>query len=135
MQRSCIIEISYIIIRFLKTLFLVDLDNKPVALFPANAVGQTIESHGGLTYGGILTSNKMTAELMLEIVELLIKELKKLGFTKIRYKQVPHIFCKQPADEDIFALMQHGLQMTSQTCLSLYHLTRSYHFPRCENGW
>ena len=92
--------------------FLVDLDNKPVALFPANAVGQTIESHGGLTYGGILTSNKMTAELMLEIVELLIKELKKLGFTKIRYKQVPHIFCKQPADEDIFALMQHGLQMT-----------------------
>ena len=38
--------------------------------------------------------------------------MKKLGFTKIRYKQVPHIFCKQPADEDIFALMQHGLQMT-----------------------
>ena len=89
-----------------------NLNENPIALFPANAVDSTIQCHGGLTYGGIITSNKMTASLMLEVVECLIKTLKSLGFERFQYKPVPHIFCKQPADEDIFALMQHGLELT-----------------------
>ncbi|HEY4085616.1 MAG TPA: hypothetical protein VGM43_06740 [Bryobacteraceae bacterium] len=36
-----------------------------IAIFPASAAGDTVASHGGLTYGGCILSERMTAPLML----------------------------------------------------------------------
>ena len=74
MQRSCIIEISYIIIRiFLKTALFSLIWTINQSLCSLRMLSVKLLRVMDRTYGGILTSNKMTAELMLEIVELLIK--------------------------------------------------------------
>src|ERR1700722_2058543 len=38
-----------------------------VALMPANRVDETVISHGGLTFGGIISGSRMTTPLMLDV--------------------------------------------------------------------
>ena len=44
-------------------------DNKLVALLPASIHGDEIRSHGGLTYGGIISGNKMKQHRMNDCFE------------------------------------------------------------------
>src|SRR5436189_6486327 len=40
-----------------------------IALLPASKQGDMLISHGGLTYGGFVTNERMNASLMLEVFE------------------------------------------------------------------
>lgn len=79
-----------------------------VALLPANQVGQTVHSHGGLSYGGIITDKRMKAALMLEVFGAMRVYFQQQGFLKIIYKAVPHIYHQLPAEEDLYALFRFG---------------------------
>lgn len=74
------------------------------ALFPANAVADTIYSHQGLSYGGLITSLRATAETVCDAFAALGNVLRHEGFRKMVYKPVPHIYHKMPAEEDVYAL-------------------------------
>lgn len=78
---------------------------KLFALLPANAVGDTLWSHQGLTYGGLLTGDKATAEDILDLFKEMNDYLKQNGFKKVVYKPVPWIFKRQPSEEDLYALI------------------------------
>ncbi len=77
---------------------------KLIAVMPANIKNQVLYSHQGLTFGGIIVNNSITAIDMLEIFENLIKFMKNKGFHKFIYKCMPHIYHLQPAEEDLYAL-------------------------------
>lgn len=81
-------------------------DNKEqlVAVMPASLHGDELVSHGGLTYGGIVSSNRMSVKSMLDLFSDLKKYLKKNALTKLIYKRVPSIYHKYFADEDLYAL-------------------------------
>jgi uncharacterized protein YeaC (DUF1315 family) len=79
-------------------------NNKPVALLPANRSGDTLFSHAGLTFGGIITNRKMKTSLMLQIFDSLKEYLKERGFKKLLYKSIPHIYHLYPSEEDLYAL-------------------------------
>ncbi|MEJ8757647.1 GNAT family N-acetyltransferase [Pontibacter sp. H259] len=79
---------------------------KLVAVLPANVVGKEVQSHGGLSYGGILSGASMKAQLMLDIFEVLLSYFRGLGFTSITYKAIPHIYHQLPAEEDLYALFR-----------------------------
>ncbi|WP_424353742.1 GNAT family N-acetyltransferase [Methanobacterium sp. MBAC-LM] len=79
-------------------------NNKPVALLPANRSGDTLFSHAGLTFGGIITNRKMKTSLMLQIFDSLKEYLKERGFKKLLYKSIPHIYHSYPSEEDLYAL-------------------------------
>ena len=91
--------------------------DKLYALLPANEVfsasnneipQKELVSHQGLTYGGLLTCNKMTAELTCETFEAIGNYLKQEGFSKLTYKAIPWIYHKIPSEEDLYALIHIG---------------------------
>ena len=79
-----------------------------IALLPANKKGDTLVSHGGLTYGGFVTDERMKAPLMLQVFEHTLSYLREQAFVKLIYKAVPHIYHRIPAEEDSYALFRHG---------------------------
>lgn len=76
------------------------------ALLPANACGETLHSHQGLTYGGLLTSKKTTAEEVCQTFAAINSHLQAEGFNHIVYKAMPWIYHRLPAEEDLYALTQ-----------------------------
>ena len=76
------------------------------ALLPANRVGDTLHSHQGLTYGGLLTDAKATAEGVMEAFGALNAWLRNDGVRRVTYKAMPWIYHRLPAEEDLYALTQ-----------------------------
>ena len=85
---------------------------KLVALLPASKHGEELRSHGGLTYGGFIVGRKMTAQLMLRVMDSIKSFLKEEGFKKLTYKRVPYIYYDYPSDEDLYALFHVGAILT-----------------------
>lgn len=83
-----------------------------LAVFPASLHGDRIVSHGGLTYGGLVTDRSMTAQTMLRTMESLVLFLKGEGLTELSYKRVPSIYHSYPSDEDLYALFRHGATLS-----------------------
>ncbi|WP_245602892.1 GNAT family N-acetyltransferase [Leisingera methylohalidivorans] len=96
--------------RFQDHSLMIHEDGKLLAVMPANADSSVLNSHGGLTYGGVVSGAKMSAERMLAVFDALGVYLRAAGFTGVNYKAVPYIYHSQPADEDIYALFRHGAQ-------------------------
>ena len=82
-----------------------------VAVLPANHVAQeqTVCSHGGLTYGGLLLSPRITVVDTMLVMDSAKEWMHRaLGATKWVYKTVPHIYHRSPAEEDLYALFCQG---------------------------
>jgi hypothetical protein len=87
-------------------------DERLVALMPANVADNTLVSHGGLTFGGIVSDERMKTPLMLEVFDALCAHLPDAEINKLIYKAVPHIYHDLPAEEDLYALFRHRAQLT-----------------------
>lgn len=82
-----------------------------LAILPANVSGPTVTSHGGLTYGGCIMSDRMTAPAMLSSMAALLEFLQAQGMRHLIYKTMPRIFHRMPADEDQYALFAAGAEL------------------------
>lgn len=85
-------------------------DNRLIAVLPASLHGNEVRSHGGLTYGGIISDRKMTTPKMLEVFDALKAFLQEKGISSLLYKRVPSIFHQYPSDEDLYALFRNGAE-------------------------
>lgn len=74
------------------------------ALLPANRRGDTLWSHQGLTYGGLMMNEQTTAACVQQLFRELNDHLCREGFRRVVYKPVPHIFHRLPSEEDVYAL-------------------------------
>ena len=74
------------------------------AVLPANVSGDTLYSHQGLTYGGLLLDKKATVEDVLECFDSLNSWLRENGISKVVYKALPWIYQQYPSEEDLYAL-------------------------------
>ncbi|MBM6992010.1 MAG: GNAT family N-acetyltransferase [Prevotella sp.] len=74
------------------------------ALLPANADGDTLWSHQGLTYGGLLTNERATVADVCEAFHAINAYLRAEGFRRVVYKAIPSIYHRLPAEEDLYAL-------------------------------
>lgn len=90
--------------RFTDCSFLVMEKGRISAALPANRKGDTLYSHQGLTYGGLLTTERMTAEKVCNIFSELNILLKEIGIKQVVYKAIPWIYHCIPAEEDLYAL-------------------------------
>jgi hypothetical protein len=89
-----------------------------VALLPAHEVEHAYISHGGLSFGGFVTDESMTTPMMLSIFEAIRHHLATCGFNSWRYKTVPGIYHRYPADEDRYALFRCGAELYRVDTLS-----------------
>jgi len=88
-----------------------DENEKLVAVLPANLKDAALVSHGGLTFGGVVSSNRMKTPQMLEIFESLIAFARGEKLKRVVYKTVPHIYHAQPAEEDLYALFRSDAKL------------------------
>ena len=85
------------------------------ALLPANIKGDTITSHGGLTYGGLILSNAATARCVLQIFEALLHYIStETTAATLLYRPVPHIYHRYPCEEELYALFRCGAQLVER---------------------
>lgn len=94
--------------RFADHSLMVFRHGKLYALLPANKEGRTLYSHQGLTYAGLLTTEKGSAEDICQLFVVLKEYLREHGFDRLIYKPIPWIYHQLPAEEDLYALFQTG---------------------------
>ncbi len=78
----------------------------PVALLPLSERDGVLSSHGGLSFGGIVSDSRVTTAQMLEIFRVMRQTLVAEGATSVIYKPVPHIYHLSPAEEELYALFR-----------------------------
>ena len=74
------------------------------ALLPANRLGDTLYSHQGLTYGGLITKKQATTAEICEVFININEYLYHSGVQRVIYKPTPWIYYCYPAEEDLYAL-------------------------------
>lgn len=77
---------------------------KLYAILPANIVGDTLWSHQGLTYGGLLTDKHATTADVCTLFEEFNFYLRDHGIHHVVYKAMPWIYQLLPAEEDLYAI-------------------------------
>ena len=75
------------------------------ALLPACDDGEgTLWSHRGLTYGGLIMSDRCRAAGVRDAFVALNDTLRRHNFRRVVYKHIPWPYAARPAEEDLFAL-------------------------------
>lgn len=98
-----------------------------LAVLPANYVQaeRTVYSHGGLTYGGLLLSEKISVADTMQVMACAVEWMKlTLDAERLIYKPVPHIYHGAPAEEDLYALFRQEAVLLSRgvsSAISLDH--------------
>lgn len=112
------------------SLMIFDSKEKLVAVLPANKRENILLSHGGLTYGGLITNDKITTPLVIEIFSDVLDHLKTKGFTTMVYKTIPYIYHRTPAEEDRYPLFLLKAHLSRRDVLSV--VFRDYKVPYQE---
>ncbi|WP_323690106.1 GNAT family N-acetyltransferase [Rhizobium sp. AN95] len=84
---------------------------EPVGVFPAArsvADTETVVSHPGLTYGGIVHDGTISGDRMLEVMDKLSIYFREKKFRRLIYKAIPNIYAIAPAQDDSYALWRLG---------------------------
>lgn len=103
-------------------------NNKLIAIFPASLHGKEIRSHGGLSYGGIISDSKMTVQRMLDIFDTMKSYLQICDIKRIIYKRVPSIYYSYPSDEDLYALFINGANLYRRDISTTIYLSDKIRF-------
>src|SRR5438128_4774760 len=113
-----------------------------LALFPANLRADALVSHGGLTFGGFITDERMRTPVMLELFDQLRQYAQSNGMRRIVYKPVPHIYHRAPAEEDLYALFRQDAKLirrdVSSTVVQAHRLNltkgRKWSIKKAKSG-
>src|SRR5215217_2463094 len=91
---------------------LVVLDGeRPLAALPASRHGDEVVSHGGLTFGSLLSGPELTTARTVEALSLVLEHLRAGGARRWTCKPVPHVYHALPAEEELYALAVHGARL------------------------
>ena len=100
--------------------------NKLVAILPANRVDDTVYSHQGLTYGGLVYNNKIKLEKIISIFRSILFFLSENEIKKIQIKILPAIYQEQPAEELTYALFLAEAKLERRDSLAVIDLSTPY---------
>lgn len=105
--------------RFTDASLVLEDGGEVVAVLAANRDGNTVCSHAGLTYGGLVALHSLRAERTLEAFERIGEHYRREGISRFVYKPVPHVFHTLPAEEDLYALHRLGASLTRRDLSSV----------------
>jgi hypothetical protein len=103
-------------------------NDRLLGLLPANISGDVLQSHGGLTFGGVVAAYSMKTPLMMEIFDALREHCQSLGLKEILYKPTPHIYHSVPAEEDLYALYRVNAQLVARGVSSAILMSQEKRF-------
>lgn len=101
-----------------------------VAVLPSHDEGDCLYSHKGLSYGGLILSNRATTVLVCEIFkELNVFLRERKGLSGVEYKAIPWIYHRLPSEEPLYALSKVcRAQLKSRDVASVVILDRRMPF-------
>ena len=105
-------------------------DDKLLAVMPASIKDGILASHGGLTYGGFITNNDMKQHHMNDCFTALKEYAAANGIKEIVYKHIPHVYHKQPAEEDVFSLYYNHAQILKVEASTVIDLKQPLKMPK-----
>ena len=79
-------------------------DGRLLAVLPAHQSGDTLCSHNGLTYGGLVMSPRLTVVQTMHLFQEMNEYLCSQGIRHVSYKAIPWIYHRLSAEEDLYAL-------------------------------
>jgi hypothetical protein len=94
--------------RFEDSSFLLFKDTKLVALLPANRIKNTLYSHQGLTYGGLIVDKQFKTSDYLILFSTLLQYLDTQRVSSFIIKKLPGFYGEVPSDE-----IEYVLQLTT----------------------
>lgn len=112
------------------SLIFIDEKGRIVALFPANLAAGVCYSHQGLSFGGFLTTEKISTQDVVFLFESLIEYLKQNSVSRLIYKSIPHIYHSLPAEEDLYALYRYGASLTRREVSSVIDLQQPIRYSK-----
>lgn len=80
------------------------LDGRLLAVLPAHQSEDTLCSHNGLTYGGLVMSPRLTVVQTMHLFREMNEYLRSQGIRHVSYKAIPWIYHRLSAEEDLYAL-------------------------------
>lgn len=80
---------------------------KLYSLLAANKMGSVLYSHQGLTYGGLIMSDKVTVADSVEMFRVINACLKESGFEKVIYKPIPFIYSSTSCTGRLVCIVSH----------------------------
>lgn len=105
-------------------------DDNLCAVFPASEKQSELTSHGGLTYGGFILGAGAKQHTVNDCFTALLNYAKTNGFTKIIYKNIPHIYHKQGAEEDLYSLFVNGAKILKLEPSTVINLKNPLKMPK-----
>ena len=94
--------------RFEDFSLLVYQDEKLISILPANKVGNSLYSHQGLTYGGLVSTAKVKGEKVEVVLNAVLYFLKENSFETFYYKPIPNFYFPEGNNEIDFFLFKRG---------------------------
>lgn len=108
--------------RFIDCSLMIKKNNQVVALLPGNIENDSFYSHRGLTYGGLIILSETKAEDVITYFNMINRYLTTKNIKKVKYKAIPYIYSKVPAQEDEYALFRLGAKLISSGISSVIRL-------------
>lgn len=99
-------------------------------MLPINRREEEVVSHGGLTFGGFVTDERMTTSGMLRTFDAVLEHLRAAGVRRLVYKPVPAIYSRVPAEEDRYALFRAGARLVGRDVSSTIALGERLPFSK-----
>ena len=87
---------------------LVYQDEKLISILPANKVGNSLYSHQGLTYGGLVFTAKVKGAKVEAVLDAVLYFLKENLFETFYYKPIPNFYFPEGNNEIDFFLFKRG---------------------------
>jgi hypothetical protein len=95
-----------------------------VAVLPANRVGNTIYSHQGLTYGGLVLKENVKLEKVILIFKVLLQKLKEDGFKSSIINELPFIYNTSFSDDWKYVMFLLEAKLRRRDTLSVITLSK-----------
>ena len=117
--------------RFTDCSLMVIYDGKLRTLFPAthHSKKKEIISHGGLTYGSLITDKGITTTIVLEIFQAVLAYYREnTSAKKVIYRTIPYIYHQYPSDEDLYALFRNDARLTERKISSTIKISEALPF-------
>ncbi len=108
--------------RFVDCSLLFYLKGKLWGVFAGNVEGDVWYGHKGLTYGGLVMSEKCVGGDVMRAFEELNEWLRELDVKKVVYKAIPHIYSNMASEEDLYAVWRCGGKLVARglsSCIDL----------------
>lgn len=107
-------------------------DEKLIALLPANKVGDTIHSHQGLTYGGLLLLEGSKFNDVAALFDAVLGYLQQEGFKILNIKMVPKFYTEQESNEIAYLLTRKNAELYKRDIEMVIDLAQPIKFHKTK---